>query len=63
MGVAELDVLYQRVRGEVEAAGIPAEAIGIPLDVQASAAAGWGGPAERAAANNDRAAEHGRGAQ
>ena len=44
MGVAELEVLYQRVRGEAEAAGIPAEAIGIPLDVQASAAAGWVGP-------------------
>ena len=63
MGVAELEVLYQRVRGGVEAAGIPAEAIGVPLDVQAATAAGWGGPAERATANNDRAAEHGRCAQ
>ena len=71
LGVAELEVLYQRVRREVEAEGIPAEAVGIPLDVQAAAARGRGGPAAPCGAASHQqqqqqqqpAAEDGRGAQ
>ena len=45
----------------MEAAGIPAEALGVPADVQAAAATGWSGLAGREPAGNDGAAEDGRG--
>ena len=61
LGLGELEVLYQRVRSEVEADGIPAEALGVPADVQAAAATGWSGVAGRERTGNDGAAEDGRG--
>ena len=59
LGAADLERLYQRVRIAVEAGGMPAEPVGVPVDVQAAAATQWGGPTG-AHGDTSTAAEDGR---
>ena len=52
--VAEIEDGYQRLRACVEGDGLPAQAEGVPRDVQRAARLGW-------RSRDDLAAEHGRG--
>ena len=57
--ISELEALYQRVRAAVDDDGIPTQPVGVPVEVQAAAAAGWGGAGRLDATSP--AAEDGRG--
>ena len=62
LDVPGLERVYQRVRATVEDAGIPAQATGVPADVQRAAALAWAPISGADAPDPAVAAEDGRGA-